>query len=234
LQHPHVTGSGLQLLYLFLNVFPPRITSREREALIQNESEFQADETFHVPNVGSVVVGGLLVSGVVKTGDQMAVGPFDNGSYETVTVKSVHRNKVPCRLVRAGESATLALAADSLPPLRRGMVLLSPNTPDSVLQQFTCLYFQARIHVLYHPTAIYAGSQATCYVSNIRQTAVVIAMLGKRCLSTNDSCSVMFKFLFHPEFIRPSSRLLVREGESKAIGHVTQVFPLSPVRSSDK
>lgn len=220
----------MQLLYLFLNVFPPRITGREREALLQNDSEFQADETFHVPNVGSVV-GGLLVSGVVKTSDQLSVGPFEDGSFKTVTVKSVHRNKVPCRLVRAGESATLAVAAD--PPLRRGMVLLSPSTPDSVLKQFTCLYFQARIHVLHHPTAMYAGFQATCYVSNIRQTAVVIAMMGKQHLGTNETASVMFKFLFHPEFIRPSSRLLFREGGSKAIGHVTQVFPLSS-RHSDK
>lgn len=183
-----------------------------------------------MPNVGSVV-GGLLVSGVVRTGDELAVGPFENGSFQIVTVKSVHRNKVPCRLVRAGESATLALTPDA--PLRRGMVLLSPLTPEPVLHQYTCLYFQARIHVLHHPTAIYAGFQATCYVGNIRQTAVVIAMMGKRRLETNETASVMLKFLFHPEFIRPASRLLVREGDSKAIGHVTQVFAL-PSRQSDQ
>lgn len=128
-------------------------------------------------------------------------------------------------MVRAGESATLAVSADK--PLRRGMVLLSPSIPQSLLHKYTCLYFQARIHVLYHPTAIYAGFQATCFVGNIRQTAVVIAMMERQRLATNETASVMLRFLFHPEFIRPASRLLVREGGSKAIGHVTQVFPVS-------
>lgn len=182
-----------------------------------------------MPNVGSVI-GGLLVSGTVRPGDRLSVGPFEDGSFHGVDVKSVHRNKVPCRLVRAGESATLAVSADMA--LRRGMVLLSPSVPQSVLQKYTCLYFQARIHVLYHPTAIYAGFQATCFVGNIRQTAVVIAMMERQRLATNETASVMLRFLFHPEFIRPASRLLVREGGSKAIGHITQVFPV--VRPSDQ
>ena len=221
-----MTGYGLDLLQQFFNVLPPRMTLRERENLLQMDSEFQTDETFHVPNVGSVV-GGLLVSGSVKTGDRLSVGPFENGVFKSVTVNSVHRNRVPCRLVRAGESATLAFS-DDVPPLRRGMVLLSPNLTPELLQQYTCLYFQARIHVLFHPTAIYSGYQATCYVGSIRQTAVVIAMMGKVKLATNETASVMLRFLCHPEFVRPSSRLLIREGVSKAIGHVTQVFPFSP------
>ena len=213
------------MLYLFLNVFPPRVSGREREALLQADSEFQADETFHVASVGSVV-GGLLVSGVVKTGDSLQVGPFDDGSFERVTVTSVHRNKVPCRVVRAGESATLAV--DAGVPLRRGMVLLSPSVSQPILHKYTCMYLQARIHVLYHPTAIYAGFQATCFVGNIRQTVIVNAMMEKERLVTNETASVMLRFLCHPEFVRPSSRLLIRQAESKAIGHVTQVFPISP------
>ena len=225
-----LTGQGLDLLYLFLNVLPPRISPRERDQLLQREVEFQADETFHVPGVGSVV-GGLLMSGVIRSGDQLSVGPFDDGHFERVAVTSVHRNRVPCRVVRAGESATLAVNSideekDTL-ILRRGMVLLPDSLNQSTIHNLTCIYFQARIHVLNHPSLIYPGFQATAFVGNTRQTVIVIALMGKKSIGNNESASAMLRFIRQPEFIRPGSRLLLRDGSSKAVGHVTQVFPLS-------
>lgn len=37
----NVTGHGLELLYTFFNVLPPCVSNRERESLVQLESEFQ-------------------------------------------------------------------------------------------------------------------------------------------------------------------------------------------------
>lgn len=45
-------------------------------------------------------------------------------------------------------------------------------------------------------------------------------------IGTNDTASVMFRFLQHPEFIRPGSRLLFRTGSTQGIGNVTQIFPI--------
>ena len=42
---------------------------------------------------------------------------------------------------------------------------------------------------------------------------------------TNDRASVLFRFVRHPEFIRVGARLLFREGATKGIGKVTQIFP---------
>jgi hypothetical protein len=56
-----------------------------------------------------------------------------------VTVQSIHRNKAPCRVVRASQSASLGLNQE-VPGLRNGMVLLSAE-----LKPVGCLFFQVSI-----------------------------------------------------------------------------------------
>lgn len=51
----------------------------------------------------------------------------------------------------------------------------------------------------------------------------------KRGMHTNDTASVVFKFARHPEYVTDGMRLLFREGQTKGIGIVTQVFPLQIV-----
>lgn len=54
----------------------------------------------------------------MRENDEMLVGPNDDGSFTKVKVTSVHRNRVPCRCVRAGQAAALALSpSDSLTSL---------------------------------------------------------------------------------------------------------------------
>ena len=49
---------------------------------------------------------------------------------------TIHRNRRPCRVVRAGQAASLAIDRDVC-DLRRGMVLLAPQARPTA-----CLYFQ--------------------------------------------------------------------------------------------
>lgn len=81
--------------------------------------------------------------------------------------------------------------------------------------------------MLFHATAIYEGFQATVHIGSIRQTAVVEGIMGSDRLSTNDSASVLFRFMRHPEYVVPGMRILFREGLAKGVGKVTQAFPLN-------
>lgn len=45
-------------------------------------------------------------------------------------------------------------------------------------------------------------------------------------MQTNDTASVLFRFVSHPEYLHVGMRLLFREGRTKGIGKITQVFPL--------
>lgn len=64
------------------------------------------------------------------------LGPFDNGTFIPVTVQSIHRNKAPCRVVKATQSASLSLE-QTVPGLRNGMVLLGLG-----VNQSACIFFQ--------------------------------------------------------------------------------------------
>ena len=82
--------------------------------------------------------------------------------------------------------------------------------------------------VVYHATGIYPGFQGTIHIGNVRQTCIVegIMDIKEGGLQTNSTASVLFRFLNHPEYLHVEMRLLLREGRTKVIGKVTQIFPL--------
>lgn len=143
----NVTGDGLDLLTRFLFLLSPGISNAEKERLEQEPTEFIVDEIFKIPGVGSVV-GGLLIKGMLIEDTEMRIGPLQDGAFHTVNVQSIHRNRAPCRVVRAGQSASLAFTQnDNLPVLRSGMILLhsNPSTPNvDVVEPFGSWFFQVR------------------------------------------------------------------------------------------
>ncbi|KAK5639710.1 hypothetical protein RI129_012202 [Pyrocoelia pectoralis] len=213
-----VTGEGLELLLKFLYVLPPGINSKEIERLQQKLPEFQIDEIFRAGDLDQVL-GGLLSKGVIVEGSRVQIGPHADGTFTQAKVKSIHRNRVPCRMVRAGQSASICLDI-LVGDVRAGMFLLSP---EQIARG--SLYFQAKVTVLYHATGISEGFQATVHIGHIRQTAIIIGIFALKCLHTNDRDSVLFQFKCHPEFVCVGQRILFRDGNSKGIGEITQVFP---------
>ncbi|XP_019745184.1 GTP-binding protein 2-like [Hippocampus comes] len=213
-----VSGKGLELLKVFLNVLPPLSNSEQQEELMQQLTEFQVDEIYSVPDVGTVV-GGTLYSGVCREGERLAVGPTDEGGFLRVKVLSIQRNRSSCRLLRAGQAATLALGNFDRTLLRKGMVMVSPKMKPSV-----CRHFEAAVVLLFHAGTFRRGSQVTAHVGNVRQTAVVQRVHGKDELRTGERAVVAFGFLKHPEYLRTGAKLLFREGVTKGIGHVTRLL----------
>ncbi|KAK0134073.1 GTP-binding protein 2 [Merluccius polli] len=216
-----VGGEGLQLLQQFLNILPPLSSSQEQEELMEQPTEFQVDEIFSVPDVGTVV-GGTLYSGVCREGERLLVGPTDAGGFLRLRVGSIQRNRSGCRLLRAGQAATLALGNFDRSLLRKGMVMVSPRMNPTI-----CCQFEASIVLLFHAKTFRRGSQVTVHVGNVRQTATVLCLQGKEALRTGERAVVRFRFLKHAEYLRLGAKLLFREGVAKGIGHVTRLLPNS-------
>ncbi|XP_035691368.1 GTP-binding protein 2-like [Branchiostoma floridae] len=217
-----VSGENLDLLRRFLNVLPPPHSGKEQEQLMQELTEYQVDEMYTVPGAGTVV-GGTLYRGVAREGDSLLIGPNEAGSFLPVSVNTVHRNRAPCRVVKAGQTATLALGDVDRTVLRKGMVLLSPE-----LQPVSCLEFEAEVLLLFHTTYICKGFQTTVHVGNVCQTAI-IDEVEDGYITINQKRNMRFRFVKHPEYLREGTRLLFREGRTKGIGTVTKVFPYTPV-----
>lgn len=48
--------------------------------------------------------------------------------------------------------------------------------------------------------------------------------MSAECLRTGDKATVHFRFIKHPEYLRPGQRLVFREGRTKAVGNVLRVI----------
>ncbi|XP_029480861.1 GTP-binding protein 2-like isoform X1 [Oncorhynchus nerka] len=214
-----VSGESLALLKVFFNILPPLSNSKEQEELMQQLTEFQVDEIYTVPDVGTVV-GGTLYSGVCREGERLVVGPTDEGRFLRLKVGSIHRNRSTCRVLRAGQAATLALGNFDRSLLRKGMVMVSPKMNPTI-----CWQFEAAIVLLFHAKTFRRGFQVTVHVGNVRQTATVECLHGKEELRTGERAVVCFRFIKHPEYLRMGAKLLFREGVTKGIGHVTSLLP---------
>lgn len=213
-----VTGQNLDLLMKFLNVLPPLHSSNERERNMQQLTEHQIDEVYTIQGVG-IVAAGTVLRGTIKEGELLLIGPTDDGQFHPVTVGSLHRNRLPCRMVTAGQSACVSLSNFDTCTVRKGMVVVSRE-----MEPASCLDFRAEVYVLYHSSRICLGFQTVIHVGNVMQTATIVEM-SKSSLHTNEKAVVRFHFINRPEYIRVGARLLFREGRTKGMGEVTEIIP---------
>ncbi|XP_053689775.1 GTP-binding protein 1 [Sabethes cyaneus] len=210
-QVSNVTGENLSLLNMFLNLLTIQTTGND-----SLPTEFQIDDTYAVPGVGTVV-SGITLQGVVHLNDVLLLGPTPLGDFQPITIKSIHRKRMIVREVRSGQTASFALKKIKRSQIRKGMVLVSPE-----LNPQACWEFDCEILVLHHPTTIsskYGRWSAMVHCGSIRQTAQILQM-SKECLRTGDKAIVRFRFIKNPEYMKPGQRMVFREGRTKAVGNV--------------
>ncbi|KJE94417.1 GTP binding protein 1 [Capsaspora owczarzaki ATCC 30864] len=213
-QISNVTGENLDLLKMFLNLISPR---REFDPTLP--AQFQIDETYSVPGVGTVI-SGTVMAGVIRSTDTLYLGPDTLGNFQPVQLKTIQRKRLPVRDVRAGQAASFALKKIKRSAIRKGMVLLAKDAHLKAYREF-----EAELLILHHPTTISTRYQAMVHCGSIRQTASILSM-DRELLRTGDKARVRLRFLKHPEFVRIGARLVFREGRTKAVGTVTQAFEI--------
>ena len=217
----NVTGVGIKFVKQFLNLLG-KVKSNIKDEV--KAVEMHIDTTFSVPGVGTVI-GGQLVSGTVKVGDKLSLGPND-GEYKEVTIRSIHCKRVPMQEVKYGSYVCLGLKKIDRKSIRRGNVLVSRGS------EITLTEFDADITVLKaHSTTIKPGYEPIIHTCTMRQSAKLISITNKinardgddtndYILRTGDKATARFRFSYHPEYIKAGSRLLMAEGKVKVIGVV--------------
>lgn len=212
-QISNVTGENLDLLKMFLNLLSIRAHFKRDEP-----SEFQIDDTYSVPGVGTVVSGTCL-RGTIRLNDTLLLGPDPLGQFQPIQVKTIHRKRMPVGELRAGQTASFALKKIKRSQIRKGMVMV-----DKQVKPQACWEFEAEVLVLHHPTTISTKYQAMVHCGSMRQTATIIHM-DKDHLRTGDKAMVRFRFIKQPEFVKPDTRMIFREGRTKAVGTIQRIDP---------
>ena len=213
-QVSNVTGENLDLVKAFLNFLSPSTPMNFDEP-----AQFQIDETFSVPGVGTVV-SGTMFSGTVNVNETLLMGPDSLGEYMECVIKGIHRRRMPATSVKSGQTASFALKKVKRSAIRKGMVMLSPKLEPKAVWEF-----EGKITVLHHPTTIVTNYQAMIHVGSVRQTAAILHMKDKDQLRTGDKAVCRFRFVRHPEYIREGARIVFREGRTKACGMVVRLVP---------
>ena len=219
----NVTGMGINFLKQFLNLLGKSPSNIKDDT---NDVEMHLDTTFTVPGVGTVV-GGQLISGIIKVNDKLMLGP-NEGKFVEVQVRSIHCKRTPLQEVGYGSYVCLGLKKIDRKTIRRGNVIISKNSTQIAVNEF-----DADITVLKsHSTTVKPGYEPVIHTCTMRQSAKIISITNKinardtknddndYILRTGDKAIVRFRFSYRPEYIKSGSRLLLSDGPVKIIGVV--------------
>lgn len=219
-----VSGEGLNYLRQFLNILN-RNSDNKPEAV--NKVEYYVDKIFRVPGL-NLVLGGQLISGKIKIGDKLLIGPT-NGVYNNIQVRSLHCKRVNITEVDSGCYVCIGLKKNDNLNIRKGSVVISGVDKPLQVREF-----RADILVIKGTsTTIKVGYEPVLHTCAVRQTAKIVEIINKKCdrnqednsevLRAGDRATISFRFTHHSEYIKAGSRVLLCEGLVKIIGKITEI-----------
>jgi GTPase len=222
----NVTGEGFDYVTKFLNLVNKRPEDSDKTDMV----EYHIDNTFDVSGV-PVVTGGQLVSGTIKIGDKLLLGP-NNNTYKEIIIRSIHCKRVPVQSVNKGCYVCLGIKKISPSEVKKGNVIISKQS-----KPITAKKFMADISVLRaHSTTIKPGYEPILHACSIRQSVRLISIDNKKnirnpsdtvddcILRTGDRAQVVFEFRYKSEYLKPKTRILLCEGKCKVIGQVISIL----------
>ncbi len=203
-----VTKRGMDVLDGVFERLPKTVTD-------DGDFRMYVDRSYQVTGVGAVA-SGTIRAGSVSEGDRLKLGPFADGTFRDVEVRSIEMHYHRVETARAGRIVGIALKGVRESEIKRGMALL-PADSDPVPTRS----FDAEVMVLNHPTRIRTGYEPVVHLETIGEAATFYPHGGK--LLPGDRGEVTVEFKFTPYLVEPGQRFVFREGESKGVGTVRRV-----------
>ena len=237
----NVSGNGVELVRKFINELN---LYTKYEDVYNSNTNFIVSKSYVVQGIG-LIISGVMKSGTVKKGDTLYLGPnaegfirdannviieksktkssenSDYNNYYKVVVKNIHNNfQENVDVLYAGQSGCFNIKTSHKITIKRSMIkkgmrLLS--VINSVRE------FDAKIKILHNPSTITKKYQPTINCEGISQSAQIIEM-DKEYLRSFDEANVRFKFMYKPEFVECGSLFLFREGLTKGVGKIINVY----------
>ncbi|AQL43679.1 GTP-binding protein [Halorientalis sp. IM1011] len=209
-----VTMDGLdQLDELFERL--PKTAGSDRT---DEDFTMYVDRTYNVTGVGAVA-SGTIRSGTVEAGDELLLGPMQDGSFREVEVRSIEMHYHRVDEAQAGRIVGIALKGVAEVDIERGMVLLPRETDPTPVREF-----EAEVMVLNHPTRIGDGYEPVVHIETVSEAAAFYPEGGQ--LLPGDSGETRVRFKFRPYYVEEGQRFVFREGSSKGVGTVKDVTPV--------
>jgi elongation factor 1-alpha len=205
-----VTKEGLDALDEMFEALP-------KTAGEVGEFRMYVDRTYNVQGVGAVA-SGTIKSGEVEAGDELLLGPMQDGSFREVEVRSIEMHYHRVDEAKAGRIVGIALKGVREPDIERGMVLLPSDADPSPVREF-----EAEVMVLNHPTRIGDGYEPVVHLETVSEAAAFYPEGGQ--LLPGDAGKTRVRFKFRSYLVEEGQKFVFREGSSKGVGTVTDTDP---------
>jgi len=181
------------------------------------EFRMYVDRTYNVQGVGAVA-SGTIKSGEVGAGDELLLGPMQDGSFREVEVRSIEMHYHRVDEAKAGRIVGIALKGVREQDIERGMVLLPADADPSPVREF-----EAEVMVLNHPTRIGDGYEPVVHLETVSEAAAFHPEGGQ--LLPGDAGKARVRFKFRSYLVEEGQKFVFREGSSKGVGTVTDTDP---------
>jgi elongation factor 1-alpha len=179
------------------------------------EFRMYIDRTYNVQGVGAVA-SGTVKAGEVEAGDELLLGPMQDGSFREVEVRSIEMHYHRVDEAKAGRIVGIALKGVREADIERGMVLLPRDADPAPVREF-----EAEVMVLNHPTRIGSGYEPVVHLETVSEAAKFYPDDGQ--LLPGDAGKATVEFKFRPYLVEEGQKFVFREGRSKGVGTVTDV-----------
>ena len=207
-----VSGEGIPKLKEFLSLVTSRVNTSGQFGLPTDPVEFLIDGIYAVTGVG-IVVAGTMISGTVRPGQTLQLGPDKTGLFKPVQVRTIHHKRVEVEVALAGQAVCFSIKSKEKKEqlkrqnFRKGMILVDKDaSPQPIFD------FEAEVVILHHATTIKANYQAVIHCGVIRQAAKVIDM-DHDLLRTGDKGLIRFRYMYRPEFLKVGTTVELKEDE---------------------
>ncbi len=199
---------GYDVIESLLLHLPKRYTAAE-------EFLMYIDKIYRVTGVGTVVSGSVK-AGELREGEEVYVGPFDDGSFVKAKVLSIEMHHYRIDKARSGDIIGIALKNVRYSSLRRGMAVTKREAKAT-------WEFEAEVFVFTHPTLIKPGYEPVLHVETIAET-VVFEEIENGYLKAGDRGKVRIRFKYRPQLVFEGQKFIFREGRSKGMGEITKLL----------
>lgn len=158
------SGDNLNLLKHTLSILP-----QCRKIDTKGMLKFSIEEKFQVKGHG-LVVSGYMLSGGVKPGDIVKIGPRPfKPYYVEVRVKNIENKRVPVSHAKAGQFVTINITGIDGKYIRRGMTIVDLHAKENVVW-----FFKARVQLQSHSTmTVRTRYQSMLHVENVREACQI-------------------------------------------------------------
>ena len=216
-----VSGKGLPLFKQFIFHLEPYINYNEKKS---DKPHFIIESTYQIKGIG-IVLSGTMKDGIINKGDTLKLGPY-KGEFIDVIIKSIHNNfREDVASLHAGEGGCFSIklspsSVNKKIELKRNLIKKGMR----IMRDIKFYYeFEAEVLILHHPTTIKTNYQPTIHCGTITQTAKICSM-EKELMRTGDRSKIKFRFMYRPEYLETNNYLVFREGSTKGIGKIINVF----------